>query len=877
MTIKNFTAKFDLTGNLESKFPAIKRMVDSLKNVEHKINFKVNDSEVIQKTKNVSSALEKAANATKGHSEAQKNSVIWNNALGKAAGAVTEAVNKGTDSTNKHKSAVESLQGRYKSFTGSLGDVKDKLGGIFALMSGAAIAGISWVAAQDSASYKSSVMERLGARVGTRKVDTAALEEFVKKATDSGYSSGTDRLQLANLLITRGSKNTATTIKATDALEKIYFKDNSMFQRDFGINSAQQLAEMATSKKVSGDTAKDLDYIFGKGFSKLSQSARIKKLGRMGEDIDIGAAMEADPLAVIQTRMKSVTKSIGEELRGPMNLIAGLLANILGMVDKNPILPKILAIGAALMAVSGVLVSIVAVLPLLKTGIGAVSDGFKIAGSAAGNFGKLANFSKMSGFLMGPWGILIALAAILLIVAWRTGKLQDAWDKFSSSAIGKDFLSLIGSASDLIGGLIERFGQWYESSGKNQMLDYFFKFCEVLSYAWDYIDKIYSTMRGGGANPLLAGMIALSNAPAALVAGGIKAFTGKGPEEHLENISAYIWGLAQNFAKTSPFLAKIHDVMKRVQSILDWLWQLLQGFWSWIQKAMPGAAKETKRQEMMKEAEKEGLYLSKQGLSEGWWKDYKHPTSGVVSKVRAMPKPKLAKLQGEYEALPGFAEGISDAVRSGLSGMGDTIADKIAGAFPEFDFPDFTSLTESINNLINAISNWNPVKNLPGSPTIVTSASKVYWPTNGGEPLTEDEWMQIPAGERIANYRYSSSGNPWGEGHASGLTFTKGGMFAGKVHEYEELVGVASYSKGKGLLARAIDDLDAVMNGRPSVAGIGVDGGRVVCHLHQENNFDFTGSKFSKDMDLEAFFTKMDGRVRKVAVDAVKDAIGKRR
>jgi hypothetical protein len=144
------------------------------------------------------------------------------------------------------------------------------------------------------------------------------------------------------------------------------------------------------------------------------------------------------------------------------------------------------------------------------------------------------------------------------------------------------------------------------------------------------------------------------------------------PEEITETITGKLSELTRWVTTSFPFLSKIHDVIKKIQSIFEWIYSLWQGFWSWIKSAIPGAAKESARAKMEKQAEKEHMYL---GSDNKWYKLTQDENTGKYTKKSGMlayteGSPKLQDLKKKYDELPGFAEGIAEAVAKGVSGIG---------------------------------------------------------------------------------------------------------------------------------------------------------------------------------------------------------------
>jgi hypothetical protein len=112
-----------------------------------------------------------------------------------------------------------------------------------------------------------------------------------------------------------------------------------------------------------------------------------------------------------------------------------------------------------------------------------------------------------------------------------------------------------------------------------------------------------------------------------------------------------------------------------------------------------------------------------------------------------------------------------------------------------------------------------------------------------------------------------------GLGHASGVTFTKTGVYKGKFHGPEETLPQATTIKGPGVIARALDLLDNVASGRAIATPAGYAGD---IHVHMPAQ-DFSGMKISSNVDLEKILEKANKKAVEDAVAAVKNAIGQRR
>lgn len=907
---------FNLTDNLSAKFDNITKKIKNVTDTVHTIGFEVDDSviskteaignKVVAATGGIEKASKGAADATKKHADAQK--------------SAQDAVSKATDAGTKHTSVLEAIKGKYEGLTGSVGKLKSTLAGVSALLAGSAMAGYSWKASEESSQYKESILDRLSKRLGTKKVDTKAIEEFVSKAADSGYTSPTDRLQLTNLMVNRGARNTKQAINAADALEKVFFKDSVMLEKDYGITSSEQLGEYATAKNIRGDMAKNLDYLFGSGFSKLSQSSRIKKLQKLGVDIDIDSVMEERPLEVIQNRFKSISRSVGSELKGPMTFLSNQFAHLLGIVDENPILPKILAIGAALSAVGGVVLSIGAALPILKAGFGNVASSMNL-------LGKAGNLGKLSSMLLSPWGILIAIAAIILIVAYRTGVLQKAWDKFTSSKIGGDVLSGISSLILFFGDLIDKTEMWYEASGKNQMLEGFYLLVDVLGNAWDYIDRIYSTMTKSGASPLLAGITALSALPVALAMGTFKTFSGgKGAEDILEAVEDKFSSLLRWVSTTFPYFGKIHELTDKGISWFESLYDLLNGIWNWLMDAIPGAKKESARQSISEDIEKINKNSPQYDVSYEYEKNKfrVYDTSiNSPSPIEISSRADLSKyiggtraktLYGEaktYTESPSFAQGVADAVSKGRGNLGNIVGSAVSGSLKDITVNLASdALTGSIDALNKTISSWNPLNWASNGGPFSGASTDEHYETTYSQPGKRDQTYRYYPGKNKVYLLEADKFGGWNEAEevswntldtsvqddfnkqaaasssdsASskssvtadvGATFQTTGRFTGDVHATEEIVPQAISKQGAGPIGRALAALYSA-GSKPSSSGSSSVVQPVV-HIHNHNSFDFSNSRFSSEFDAETIWKRIDTRIEKVSIAAVKKEIGQRR
>ena len=878
---RTFTSIFDLVDRFTAPYDAIQKKMNAITGKVHQVDIEFNESKAGQALDNIQKKVNDTTSTTNS----------WNNALGRAAGVADKTANSTKNignETQKTTGLLGSMQSKLENVGGVADKLRDKFGAITGLLAGGSIGGMSWLKAMSSDKSAAS-FERRMARKG---IDTKPIDEFIAKAEGTGYTTTGTRRDIADTLLTRTNLRGAKMESTTKSIEDLYFLNSYDLNKN-GITSAQDFSDLLTKKTLGpGDRQALIDIGFmNKNAKTMSVSNRLKAAQKQGAGIDETTLAAQDSYQAFLNRLSETSGKVGKTMVEPMNMVLGKVNSLLDLINNIPGAPGLIALIAVLMAAAGGASLLLTVLEPL----GGVLKGLKLAETVKDMKGMSGITKLFSGggslsALMNPYVALAALAAIILVVAYKTGVLQKAWDKFTQSAIGKDIMSGLQGLADFVGGLMDQLSKWYEASGKNQMLEVFFTLAEVLGTAWDYIDRIYSTMRSGGANPILAGIAAISAAPMALGMGIGKAVTGKGINAFLANPEHILgMGVAKTIAGKDPaellgflleqdrnilrwiatyfpLFGRILEILKGVKNLFEWLYSLFQSFWSWIQRAMPGAEKETARQKMVKQADQEHLFRGEDiGRGSGKW----YRLDEYNQYREATPSKKLADYEKTYNETPGFAEGIAEAVKKGIAGIGTEIANAIKGIFP-----DFTPLTEALKSLQAVIDRFLGRGSHEGeTPAFETSKGKAYNRAGGGYDviLAEDVPGLGPKGyeaQGLSEERARAA-----IGYASGATFAKSGMFRGKVHSPEEIIPQAIASKGAGPISRALSVLDSVMSGQPS----SVAGASSVGDIHIHNSNDFSSMKVSGNVDIQKLMAQIDKRIDSRSVEAVKKAIGQRR
>lgn len=842
---KSYTIGFNLLDNFSNKFDALQAKLSRITDVSHNIKIDVDTNNIIAKTEEMGKRVE---SSTSGISKS----------IGKVSEAnkeMSESIKKTTDSSKTQVSAVDRLASGYEGLAATFSRVRGVATGLFAVLGAGVVGGMSWISSYKTAQYKEQALDILGTM--NKRLNIDELQAFADKATGSGYASGSSRISIAYKLGTRGGRNTEQITKATEGLEKTFLRYDELLEKEHGITSAADLADVATRKVVGRFDRQWLDAMFGKGFSSKSQSARISALGKVGLDVDIQA--ELDPIDEIQTRIKAISSKISAPL-GEMFMPASRgLARFLRLLDGNPVVPKIAAMAIAVTALGGGFIAATKGVAMLKSGVATL--------------GLTANIAKFGALLLNPVGILIALGALLLIVAYKTGALSAAWDKFSKSAIGKDVLSGIQSIADMIGIVGDKFGDWYEATGRSQILTYFGYLVTVLGNAYDFMDKIYTLFKGSTGNPILAGMVALASMPVALYAGGLKSATGIDVSEILSGISDRIGSLSRWFTSNLPIgIDKITGFLSKLFNILSWivnpfirLFDMIRSIFDKIigfaESVFGGGGGKTgselteaMREEIKKDPMFSGLseaqqdYLARTSSGEKYWKndetgEYKYRAASPGEGWRDVTS------AGSTEISRGEGIGISSHMIAKANEIAENQRNPSAASkLPTLALP--TAIQEA-DKKINEIAQEGQAK--------------------ADEAIENRDFFGFMANQYSMGAQVigamGQGAVEWafGDGKtkeaASGGDIRSDGLI--KLHKDETVVpaDIARSSVLNNLLRDAT-------TGRAVSQEI---------HVHNENKIDLSGAKIASDIDIDKLLREIDARIEAGSLKMIRNALGQRR
>lgn len=630
--------------------------------------------------------------------------------FGKAAGAAKQI---GSEVENVAKSSLSTLNGAVQDVYSNV----TKVAGAFAGMAaGGAIAGMSYLGAAKSDLYAKEVYAAIEAN---KKWGLSTDEVKARVASFAGVGWTSSSKMLANIqaAYTYGGKyarGTEEVVTGKDAAGKDI--KEKMGKGEVMAQAAAKIAFNYVGPEGESVDPKDLIRTATKE-GKLIKYQKAEFALQMGVDIDdkrlnsaasriklleshFGDGLNDQPWKIAQQNVADLQKSIGQGIAPVMAKVTGGLAELIGMITRIPgagALIGWIAIAVGLGGALSLLVTLgtplVTLFTLLKglmfgqavANAAVASTSVAVAGAegveAAANMGVAASAYAMAA---GMWAAiapilliavpLVALAAILYLVETKT-------HLFSNTLKG---LGKTQMAHDLVG--------WFKDIGY------------WIAQGITAIDSLYKKAGGGGGVLKMAMDVSTSGAMLLLK-----------PTLMLVDFLYKLW---VNSGGLNKLINTAMGLWKQATDFLNWLSTTLKGMWDWLMNAMPGAAKAQAGTALQKSLDqfsgtKNALTYEGNGkykwTENGGYTEYSFEEMKNLVEVGktgqggvALDKLRwynIAAKSAKYDALPGFAEGVAQAVAQGLGGLGTIIAAAVTSGLTGV-FPDFSPLTTAINSLL---------------------------------------------------------------------------------------------------------------------------------------------------------------------------------
>ena len=513
--------------------------------------------------------------------------------------------------------------------------------------------------------------------------------------------------------------------------------------------------------------------------------------------------------------------------------------------------------------------------------------------------------------LANPIVLVIALAAAVGYLLYKTGYLQKAWDKFKDSAIGKD---LIGGLVTGIAWVTDEFTklfswldeQWSKGSegAFGWLLSALDTIASTFGWLFDKLDDAYESGALGNALKIsLMGLLPIVGLLKSLEA--LVGFAGKllGSSNIVADVLQWLYDTVKG---TISWLDETLDGIST--DVTDWLkkvWEAITGLPGLISATIrswfPGAggAEDADRSPaeiqagMAVEAKAPGAYVmgpNEQKFSPSQWAmQYLFDSSGEFGN-KTVYGPGGAKLGVVKDFMT--RDTALDTLEQAAIGGGKP--SPIPGVhFSEETFLDLFSRNKLLYP--NAEELYNRFKSGNGKAQLKTdvAGNEYLSPTPPEAPKAPDTFknqgsMYVAFGDdglfdvmnasgmvqrgfasEAAAKEYIANQSQY----AIGATFKKDGLFAGRVHAPEEIIPQATAQRGAGPIARALDTLYGVTAGSRS----STSSQKTEVHVHNHNHNDFSGMRVSSDIDIEKLMKEIDRRIEAGSIAATHKAMGQRR
>jgi len=511
---------------------------------------------------------------------------------------------------------------------------------------------------------------------------------------------------------------------------------------------------------------------------------------------------------------------------------------------------------------------------------------------------------------------IIAIVAAIGYLLYKTGYLQKAWDKFKSSAIGKDLIggviagvALVTDAfSKLFSWLDEQWAKGSEEWAKGSegafgwLLSALDTIASTFGWLFDKLDDAYESGALGNALKIsLMGLLPI----VALV-------------KSLMTIADYARKLLDGSNVVSDLLSAGSKAWDDISNGVQWLYDTVLGMVSWLQESVssiPDIPKWIKK-----------LPGDTSDAIKGWLQDsVESIPNGIVEWLKklwdiltSLPSSISSAVTGLFpwggegteENAPTF-EGYKEYVENAKKGsenyrMYTKTSDEVLRAaytegqtgipqeHPYIDEYEYNLLVSGYkkyreSETSTTASQASPFGNIPTgnlSPhetEVKRSEGDIDYEASRQKGIAaglilEDSKYDIKSytngKETISPRAWSALGSDqqeyWTPQYAVGATFKKDGLFAGRVHAPEEIIPQATAQRGAGPIARALDTLYGVTS-----AGRASSSPSPEVHVHNAN--DFSGMRVSSDVDIEKLMKEIDRRIESRSISAVHKAMGQRR
>jgi hypothetical protein len=328
-------------------------------------------------------------------------------------------------------------------------------------------------------------------------------------------------------------------------------------------------------------------------------------------------------------------------------------------------------------------------------------------------------FTVLTAYLAGIGAVAAAVIAVIAVIAglvvyltYKWGFFTKAWEAFAKSEIGADVIETFKQIRFWIRILIDDIDAMWENmkaGAGGELFTAISMVAEFIGGVFSDINELYKGYKSGG----ITGMFKSISGPITAVLAIVVTF------------------LTLIYRVLKVVLTGVWMGITLIVKILGWLWSTVISIGKWIKDGL-GMTKEEKKLKMLKEADKSNSrwvdYGSVDESDPSWYTGSGWYNKEDNKKLTKDESAKLDKLKKEYDNAPkGFLDGIEDAVKKGVAGIGEQIVNALK------------PITKPIKDLVDALSNF--LTNNFGIPK--------GGQTSDGSKLDENEYGSVSANTEV--------------------------------------------------------------------------------------------------------------------------------
>lgn len=327
--------------------------------------------------------------------------------------------------------------------------------------------------------------------------------------------------------------------------------------------------------------------------------------------------------------------------------------------------------------------------------------------------------------LTNPLVAIVAIIAAIVLLAYKFGYLQRAWDKFANSNFGKDVLWFFSYLQTLIWatiGCIDQMWNRFKKGSGADVLKVFDAVAAIIGDIFDKFDAFYVAIKKGDIKLTIGAAGALF--------------------ESLGKIDPIFMILSMIFK----FWKEVYETFKNpIMIIVDFITRLydaIVGLWKWFKTVFPGAEKGEAKDQLVKEAGKYGLtYDDRTG-------QFLDKNKTIVDITQDPVYTGLREKLEAYENAPGFFTDLIDYLEKAMPGrekraLQTALETQMAGAgINEYKISGVPGAAGTFK--INA-----------ATPSQIAERNRVYG-TNAAEYMTIDQLVN-----RMKSYGVDEAGVPF--------------------------------------------------------------------------------------------------------------------